>query len=159
LLDAVAIGQVTPGPLFTAATFIGYLLGGIPGAAVATLGIFLPAFMFVGASGPLVPRLRRSPVAGAFLDGVNVASLALMGVVSWRLGRAAVVDLPTVVLALGSTVAVSGQRRLAGAGRRRGGAGCVVRAMRRRRRRGLMPPTPAGGPERIARRALLRSVA
>jgi chromate transporter len=102
LLDAVAVGQVTPGPVFTTATFVGYLLGGTMGAVVATVGIFLPAFLFVAVSGPLVPRLRRSPAAGAFLDGVNVASLALMIVVSWHLGRAAIVDLPTVLLAVGS---------------------------------------------------------
>src|SRR5213078_298131 len=77
LLDAIAVGQVTPGPVFTTATFIGYLLGGLPGALVATLGIFLPGFVFVAVSGPLVPRIRHSPTAGAFLDGVNVASLAL----------------------------------------------------------------------------------
>ena len=99
LLDAVAVGQVTPGPVFTTATFIGYMLGGLPGAALATLGIFLPAFVFVAASGPLVPRLRRSKTAGAFLDGVNVASLALMAVVTWQLGRAAIVSVTTLVLA------------------------------------------------------------
>jgi chromate transporter len=92
LLDAIAVGQVTPGPVFTTATFIGYVLGGLAGAGVATLGIFLPAFAFVAASGPLVPRLRRSPAAGAFLDGVNAASLALMAVVTLELGRAALVD-------------------------------------------------------------------
>jgi chromate transporter len=104
LLDAVAVGQFTPGPLFTTATFIGYLLAGLPGAALATLGIFLPAFIFVALSGPLVPRLRRSPVAGAFLDGVNVASLALMAVVTVQLGRVALVDGLTVGLALLSGV-------------------------------------------------------
>jgi chromate transporter len=104
LLDAVAVGQVTPGPVFTTATFIGYLLGGLPGAGLATLGIFLPAFVFVAASGPLVPRLRRSKTAGAFLDGVNVASLALMAVVSWHLGRAAIVNLTTLGLAAVSAV-------------------------------------------------------
>jgi chromate transporter len=102
LLDAVAAGQVTPGPVFTTATFIGYVLGGTPGAAVATLGIFLPAFFFVAASGPLVPRLRRSAAAGAFLDGVNVASLALMAVVTFQLGRAAVTDWLTGALAAAS---------------------------------------------------------
>jgi chromate transporter len=100
LLDAVAVGQITPGPLFTTATFIGYVLGGLPGALTATAGIFLPAFFFVAVSGPLVPRVRRSPAAGAVLDGVNAASLALMAVVTLRLTRAAVVDVPTVVLAL-----------------------------------------------------------
>jgi chromate transporter len=100
LLDAVAIGQVTPGPLFTTATFVGYLVAGWPGAAVATIGIFLPAFVFVALSGPLVPRIRRSPVAGAALDGVIVASLALMAVVTWQLGRAALVDGTTLFLAI-----------------------------------------------------------
>jgi chromate transporter len=104
LLDAVAVGQVTPGPVFTTATFVGYLLDGPAGALAATAGIFLPAFFFVAVSGPLVPRLRRSAAAGAFLDGVNVASLALMGVVTWQLGRAAVVDAPTALLALGAAV-------------------------------------------------------
>lgn len=98
LLDAVAVGQITPGPVFTTATFIGYLLGGPSGALVATLGIFLPAFVFVGLSGPLIPRLRRSAVASAFLDGVSAASLALMVVVTVRLGRAALIDLPTLLL-------------------------------------------------------------
>ncbi|MBM3860734.1 MAG: chromate transporter [Verrucomicrobia bacterium] len=99
LLDAIAVGQVTPGPLFTTATFIGYLLAGNAGAVLATVGIFLPAFVFVAISAPFLPRLRRSPVAAAFLDGVNVASLALMAVVTWQLGRAALADPLTVVLA------------------------------------------------------------
>jgi chromate transporter len=100
LLDAIAVGQITPGPVFTTATFIGYLLAGKTGAVVATVGIFLPAFFFVAISGPLVPRLRRSPIAGAFLDGVNVASLALMGIVTWQLGRAALIDPVTIGLAV-----------------------------------------------------------
>jgi chromate transporter len=99
LLDAVAVGQITPGPVFTTATFIGYILRGGAGAWAATVGIFLPAFLFVAISGPLVPRIRRSPVAGRILDGVNVASLALMTVVTWQLGRAAVVDGFTATLA------------------------------------------------------------
>ncbi|WP_437714707.1 chromate efflux transporter [Sorangium sp. So ce448] len=104
LLDAVAVGQVTPGPVFTAATFIGYLLGRVPGALVATAGIFVPAFFFVALSGPLIPRVRRSPVASAFLDGVNAASLALMAVVSFRLARAAVVDWLTGALAIAAAL-------------------------------------------------------
>lgn len=106
LLDAVAIGQVTPGPVFTTATFIGYILGGLPGASIATLGIFLPAFFFVAVSGPLVPRMRRSPTVGAVLDGVNAASLSLMIVVSYQLGRAALVDIPAVLLVGLSTIAL-----------------------------------------------------
>ncbi|QYJ15741.1 putative chromate transport protein [Rubrobacter xylanophilus DSM 9941] len=100
LIDAVAIGQFTPGPVFTTATFIGYLLEGLPGAAAATAGIFLPAFVFVALTGPFIPRLRRSPVLSGLLDGVNVVSLALMAGVSWELGRAAVVDPATALLAL-----------------------------------------------------------
>lgn len=104
LLDAVAVGQVTPGPVFTTATFVGYLLNGYAGAVAATLGIFAPAFFFVALSGPLVPRLRRSPVAARFLDGVNGASLALMAVVTWTLARAALIDAGTVVLLVVSAV-------------------------------------------------------
>jgi chromate transporter len=104
LLDATAIGQMTPGPVFTTATFVGYLLGGSPGAAVATAGIFLPAFVFVALSGPLVPRMRRSRTAGAFLDGINVVSVVLMAAVSWQLARAALLDALTIALALGSFV-------------------------------------------------------
>lgn len=102
LLDAIAVGQITPGPVFTTATFVGWILGGAPGAAVATLGIFLPAFVFVALSGPLVPRIRRSPTAASFLDGVVVASLGLMGAVTLTLARAALVDATTVVIAAGA---------------------------------------------------------
>lgn len=100
LMDAIAVGQFTPGPVFTTATFIGYVLHGSTGAVVVTVGIFLPAFVFVAISVPLLPRLRRSPTVGAFLDGVNVASLALMAVVTWQLGAASLVDLPSVTLAV-----------------------------------------------------------
>ena len=106
LLDAVAVGQLTPGPVFTTATFIGYVLGGLPGALVATIAIFLPAFLLVAASGPLVPRIRGSKIAGSFLDGVNVASLALMAVVAWQLGRASLIDIETGLLAAASVVAL-----------------------------------------------------
>jgi chromate transporter len=99
LLDAIAVGQVTPGPVFTTATFIGYLLGGPTAAFVATAGIFLPAFFFVAISGPLIPRLRASQSASAFLDGVNVASLALMAAVTFHLAKAALIDWPTFLLA------------------------------------------------------------
>jgi chromate transporter len=99
LLDAIVVGQITPGPVFTTATFVGYVLAGWRGAAIATLGIFLPAFIFVAMSGPLIPRIRRSPTAAAALDGVTVASLALMTVVTWQLGQAALVDILTWVTA------------------------------------------------------------
>lgn len=100
LLDAIAVGQVTPGPLFTSATFVGYLLGGVPGALLATLGIFLPSFIFVAISNPLIPHLRRSPWFGALLDGVNVASLGLMAGVTFLVARASVVDVWTGLIAL-----------------------------------------------------------
>ncbi len=102
LLDATAVGQVTPGPVFTTATFIGYLLGGIPGAVVATFGIFLPAFVLVAFSGSFLTGIRKSPLAGAFLDGVNVGSLALMAAVSWELARSSITDALTATLALTS---------------------------------------------------------
>ncbi len=88
LIDAIAIGQITPGPVFTTATFIGYVLGGIPGALLATLGIFLPSFIFVAISNPLIPHIRNSTWVSGLLDGVNVASLGLMAAVTWQLGRA-----------------------------------------------------------------------
>ncbi len=98
----MAVGQLTPGPVFTTATFVGYVLRGPAGAAVATVAIFLPSFVLVAATAPLIPRIRRSKVAGGFLDGVNVASLGLMAAVSLELAHAAVVDLPTAAIALAS---------------------------------------------------------
>jgi chromate transporter len=98
LVDAIAVGQLTPGPVFSTATFVGYLLAGTPGALVATVGIFLPAFVFVAASAPFLPRLRASTTAAAFLDGVNVAALALMAVVTVALARAALVDVPAALV-------------------------------------------------------------
>lgn len=106
LLDAVAIGQFTPGPLFTTATFIGYLLAGNAGAIAGTIGIFLPAFLLVGLINPWIPKLRRSRWTGGFLDGVNAASLGLMAVVTWELGMAAIVDWLTLILAIVSLVIV-----------------------------------------------------
>jgi chromate transporter len=100
LIDAVAVGQFTPGPLFTTATFVGYLAGGYWGAFLATVGIFLPAFVLVAALNPLLPRLRKSPLVADLLDGINVAALGLMAAVTWRLGRSAIVDWTTAVLAV-----------------------------------------------------------
>ena len=106
LLDAIAIGQVTPGPVFTSATFVGSLMGGWPSALLATLGIFLPSFFFVALLSRILPRLRKWAWTGAFLDGVNVASLGLMAGVTWQLGEAAVVDVFTIGLVLVALVLV-----------------------------------------------------
>ena len=92
LIDAIAVGQLTPGPLFTTATFIGYLLAGPQGAILGTIGIFLPAFIFVAITHSFVRRLRKNPTAQAILDGINVAAVAIMAVVVWRLAHAAFVD-------------------------------------------------------------------
>jgi len=100
LLDAVAVGQFTPGPLFTTATFVGYLVAGWAGAVVATVAIFLPGFFFVAVSGPLLPRLRQSPWMAGFLDGANAASLGLMAAVTLALGRASMADWRAVLLGL-----------------------------------------------------------
>ncbi|MGF2037844.1 MAG: chromate transporter [Nostoc sp. CmiVER01] len=106
LLDAVAIGQFTPGPVFTTATFIGYLLAGNTGAIAATIGIFLPAFALVWVVNPWVYKLRQSPWASGFLDGVNAASLGLMAGVTYTLGRTALVDWLTIIVAIVSAIAV-----------------------------------------------------
>jgi chromate transporter len=100
LIDAIAIGQVMPGPVFTTATFIGYVLGSIPGALLATLGIFLPSFIFVAISNPLIPRMRKSAWVSGLLDGVNVASLGLMAAVTWQLGRASLTAPLPILIAL-----------------------------------------------------------
>jgi chromate transporter len=100
LVDAIAIGQVTPGPVFTTATFIGYLLGGIPGALVATLGIFLPSFILVALAYPILSRLRDSPWTSPALDGVNVAALGLMAGVTGQLALSSIVDPFTLGLAV-----------------------------------------------------------
>jgi len=100
LLDAIAIGQVTPGPVFTTATFIGFLLGGTPAALLATLGIFLPSFILVAISNPLIPRIRNSVWVSGLLDGVNVASLGLVAGVTWQLGRASLTDPFAILIAL-----------------------------------------------------------
>jgi chromate transporter len=100
LLDAIAIGQVTPGPVFTTATFIGFVLAGWTGAVLATVAIFLPSFVFVALSHPLLPRLRGSRGTAAFLDGVNVAALGLMAAVTWQLARGAIADWFTAALAV-----------------------------------------------------------
>jgi chromate transporter len=104
LLDAVAVGQFTPGPVFTTATFVGFVVRGWMGAIIATVGIFLTSFLFVAALGPIIPRLRESALLASVLDGVNVAALGLMAAVTWELGRASVVDLLTALLAVAAAV-------------------------------------------------------
>jgi len=104
LIDAVAIGQITPGPVFTTATFIGYILGGVPGSVLATIGIFLPSFIIVAIISHFVTRLRNSPWAAGLLDGVNVASLGLMTTVTWYLGTATFVNPFSIVLAIVAAV-------------------------------------------------------
>ena len=106
LIDAVAVGQFTPGPVFTTATFIGYIVAGWAGAVVATAGVFLPGFVLVAVSGPLIPRLRRSAVAGAALDGVVAGSLALIAIVAWQLARASIVDPASLIIFLVSLIAL-----------------------------------------------------
>jgi len=106
LLDAIAVSQATPGPFFTVATFIGYLLAGWKGAALATVGMFFPAFAFVSITARFLPRLRKSPFASAFLDGVNAAAVALMATVSWQFAHAALVNVPAAILCLISLLLV-----------------------------------------------------
>ena len=110
LIDAVAVGQFTPGPVFTTATFIGYVVAGWRGAGVATIAIFLPGFVFVAVSGRMLTRLRRSALAVAVLDGVVAGSLALMAVVAWQLGRAAIVDWVTLAIMVTSAALLLGFR-------------------------------------------------
>ncbi len=100
LLDAIVVGQITPGPVFASATFVGFILGGVPGALIATIGIFLPAFILVAIVRPFVPRLRQSPWFGALLDGVNVVSLALIVGVTVGLGRVSLIDPLTSAIAV-----------------------------------------------------------
>jgi len=106
LLDAVAIGQLTPGPLFTTATSLGYFMAGLPGAIVATVGIFLPAFLLVAITAPLIPKMRNSRTLSVCLDAVNAASLGLMAAVTIQLTRSSVVDIFTGVVAIVSILAL-----------------------------------------------------
>ncbi len=106
LLDAIAVGQMTPGPVLSSATFIGYLVAGVPGAAGATVAVFLPSFLIVALMGPWIPRLRRAPTAQAFLRGVNAAVVALILAVAVALFRSAVVDAWTAMVLIASLVAL-----------------------------------------------------
>lgn len=123
LIDAVAVGQFTPGPVLSTATFIGWQMNGAWGAAVATLGIFLPSFLFVAFLNPLIPRLRKSRAMSAFLDAVNVAAVAVILVVCIEMGRAAVADWRTAVIALAGLLVAFKFRELNSAFIVLGGAG------------------------------------
>jgi chromate transporter len=107
LLDAIAVSQATPGPFFTVSTFIGYLLNGWKGAALATVGMFLPAFLYVAVTAQILPNLRKSPFAAAFLDGVNAAAVALMAFVGYQFARATLINLPVIAIAVVSAFLVS----------------------------------------------------
>jgi len=106
LLDAIAVGQMTPGPVLSSATFIGYLVAGVPGAVISTIAVFFPSFVIVALIGPWIPRLRQSPIAQAFLRGVNAAVVALILSVSLALFRSAVVDVWTAIVVVVGLVAL-----------------------------------------------------
>jgi len=107
LIDAIAVSQGTPGPFFTVSTFVGYLIAGWKGAALATVGMFLPAFVFVAVTARFLPRLRKSPMASAFLDGVNSSAVALMAFVGWQFARATFLNVPAIVIGMIAIVLLS----------------------------------------------------
>lgn len=112
LIDAIAVGQFTPGPLFSSVTFIGYQVNGFTGAAVATIGIFLPSFIFVALLNPLVRRMRESKLFSAFLDAVNVASIAIIIVVCLEMGKDSINDWRTILIAASSLLLTFGFRKI-----------------------------------------------
>jgi chromate transporter len=112
LIDAIAVGQFTPGPVFSSVTFIGWQMNGLPGAVMATVAVFLPSFVFVAMLNPLVPRMRRSKFFSAFLDGVNAASVAIIVTVCIAFARETVTDWRTVFIACLSGVVVFGFRKV-----------------------------------------------
>ena len=104
LIDAIAVGQFTPGPVFSSATFIGWQIAGLPGAMAATVGIFLPSFLFVALLNPIIPRLRKSKIMAVFLDTVNVASVAIILSICVEMGRDSIQDWRTITIALISLI-------------------------------------------------------
>jgi len=112
LIDAIAVGQLTPGPVFSSATFIGYQINNAAGALAATIGIFLPAFLFVALLNPLVRRLRNSRLLSVFLDGVNVASIAIIADICLKMGKDALIDWRSVVIAAISLAIVFGFKKI-----------------------------------------------
>ncbi len=112
LIDAIAVGQFTPGPVFSSATFIGWQIGGMSGAIAATIGIFLPSFLFVALLNPIIPKLRRSKIMGAFLDTVNMASIAIILSVVIEMGRVTLLDWRTMLIAVISFIVTFYYRKL-----------------------------------------------
>ncbi len=105
LLDAIAVGQFTPGPVLSTATFVGYVISGVPGAIISTAAIFLPSFVFVLLLNPIIPHLRASKVMSAFLDAVNISAIGLMAAVTVHLSSTALVDWRSILIAVASAVA------------------------------------------------------
>jgi chromate transporter len=112
LMDAIAVGQFTPGPVFSSVTFIGYQINNFKGALTATAGIFLPSFLFVALLNPLVRRIRRSKLASAFLDAVNVASIAIIAAICFEMGKETLTDWRTILIAVASLIFVFGFRKV-----------------------------------------------
>ncbi|HUM66973.1 MAG TPA: chromate transporter, partial [Chitinophagaceae bacterium] len=104
LIDAIAVGQFTPGPVLSSATFIGWQIGGAEAAIAATVGIFLPSFLFVALLNPVIPKLRRSPIMSAFLDTINIAAVAVILSILIEMGRETLLDWRTVLIAVISFV-------------------------------------------------------
>jgi chromate transporter len=104
LIDAIAVGQFTPGPVFSSATFIGWQIGGVGGALAATVGIFLPSFLFVALLNPLIPKLRKSGAMAAFLDTVNIVSIAIILSVLLEMSRETLADWRTITIAAASFI-------------------------------------------------------
>jgi len=112
LIDAIAVGQFTPGPVFSSVTFIGYQINYFTGALIATIGIFLPSFLFVALLNPLVRMMRNSKAFSAFLDAVNVASVAIIAVICFRLGEETISDWRTILIAVISLTFTFGFKKI-----------------------------------------------
>jgi chromate transporter len=112
LIDAIAVGQFTPGPLFSSVTFVGYQINGFTGAVVSTIGIFLPSFVFVALLNPLVKKMRNSSQFSAFLDAVNVASVAIIISVCYAMGKETITDWRTILIAIASLLLIIGFKKI-----------------------------------------------
>lgn len=112
LIDAIAVGQFTPGPVFSSVTFIGYQINGWTGAAISTIGIFLPSFLFVALLNPLVKKMRNSKLFSSFLDAVNVASVAIIISVCFSMGKETITDWRTIAIAICSILLLFGNKKI-----------------------------------------------